>query len=63
MHKFSIESSTALVELNNKAHEFNDVISRQHVDQKQALLLIQEIRTAAGILRSELLAAMDRNDG
>jgi hypothetical protein len=59
MHKFSIESSGALVTLNLKTHEFNELISHQGTDLKQALLLIQEIRTASGILRSELLEALD----
>lgn len=59
MHKFSIESSGALVTLNNSTHALNELISQQTVDNAKALLLAQEIRTAAGILRSELLAAMD----
>lgn len=53
-NKMNIAASEALVAMNTRSRELNEILAGQRIDVDKALLAVQDLRTATGVLRAHL---------
>jgi hypothetical protein len=59
--KMNLAAAEALVAMQTRSHELNDLMSRQKIDVEKALLAVQDLRVATGVLRGHLFNITEKN--
>jgi len=59
-NKMNIAASEALVSMNARSRELNDLLSGPKVDLDKALVAVQDLRVATGVLRGHLFGLGER---